>query len=518
MDIEFINKEKALSFNISPLMPISYLRILAQKSFNIPANLLELSYKGTKILKEHNETSLKDYFQKTSFKIIINVNESVEKNNIPSLFNSNNMKTKIIKLIKTNNKKIKSYNLSRSEDSKYEKCEECNNNKVDIFCRDDSKFICLNCKKEKHNEHKCIEIEKGNIENCFYLYKKILINEINIEEENLKNLLKTDKEKILNKKLEKMYKSISNLLEQINKIILIYPSSPVENFININCNNIRKTIYSINENNQLINSFSFKDKIKYFKELQNEDLNIDNLRKDIESNIKKYYLLDLLIEIIDKLNYDFNKFSKNIEEIRNQKNLANFQNHLNELINNQKFIFHLNEEKDEEDNNSIIYNGNLEKIYFHKEKKLEYLPIIKNNSSCKNIPILTNFKRDISKEKIKTISNKSNPVIKKNNLNNSSISFSSESSLNNFDNNNNYFSRNILYSKTINHKNDNDEYNRDSFLKLDKFLLNEHDLKNPPKKGKKRDSIRMSIFIKNKMNLQHTRTQIMKIKKRKKKK
>ena len=57
-----------------------------------------------------------------------------------------------------------------------------------------------------------------------------------------------------------MYKSISKLLQQINNIMLIYPSSPIENFVNINCQNIRKTIYSINENNQLINSFSFKDK------------------------------------------------------------------------------------------------------------------------------------------------------------------------------------------------------------------------------------------------------------------
>ena len=118
MDIELINKEKSLSFNISPLMPISYLRILSYKSFNIPDYLLELSYKGTKILKEDNETSLKDYFQKTSFKITINVSETELKNNIRSVLNRNNMKTKIIKLIKTNSKKLKSYNLSRSEDSK----------------------------------------------------------------------------------------------------------------------------------------------------------------------------------------------------------------------------------------------------------------------------------------------------------------------------------------------------------------------------------------------------------------
>ena len=514
MDIELINKEKSLSFNISPLMPISYLRILAYKSFNIPDYLLELSYKGTKILKEDNETSLKDYFQKTSFKITINVSETELKNNIRSVLNRNNMKTKIIKLIKTNSKKLKSYNLSRSEDSKYEKCEECNNNIVDIFCRDDCKFICLNCKKEKHKEHKFIQIEKGNIENCFYLYKKNLINEINIEEENLKNLLKQDKEKILNKKLENMYKSISKLLQQINNIMLIYPSSPIENFVNINCQNIRKTIYSINENNQLINSFSFKDKKNYFKELQNEDFNIDNIRKDIESNIKKYSLLNLLIEIIDKLYNGFDNFSKNIEEIRNKKNILDFQININELIDNQKLIFHLEDEKEEDD--SLLYNGNLEKIYFHKEKKFEKLPIIRTNLSSKNMPVLINFNKDFSNKRIKAISNKSIPIMKKNNLNISN-SFSSELSLNNLESNDNYSFRNILYSKTINHEIQNNKYNRDSILKLDKVLLNENDLRLSPKIKKRRDSIRMSIFVKNKMQMKHPATHIMKIKKRKKK-
>ena len=311
-----------------------------------------------------------------------------------------------------------------------------------------------------------------------------------------------------------MYKSISKLLQQINNIMLIYPSSPIENFVNINCQNIRKTIYSINENNQLINSFSFKDKKNYFKELQNEDFNIDNIRKDIESNIKKYSLLNLLIEIIDKLYNGFDNFSKNIEEINNKKKILDFQININELIDNQKLIFHLEDEKEEDD--SLLYTGNLEKIYFHKEKKFEKLPIIKTNLSSKNMPVLINFNKDFSNKRIKAISNKSIPIMKKNNLNISN-SFSSELSLNNLESNDNYSFRNILYSKTINHEIQNNKYNRDSILKLDKVLLNENDLRLSPKIKKRRDSIRMSIFVKNKMQMKHPATHIMKIKKRKKK-
>ena len=134
------------------------------------------------------------------------------------------------------------------------------------------------------------------------------------------------------------------------------------------------------------------------------------------------------------------------------------------------------------------------------------------------MPVLINFNKDISKKKIKTISNKSIPIIKKKNIDNSSNSFSSELSLNNVESNDNYSFRHILYSKTYNHKTKIDDYKRDSILKLDKVLLNENDLKYSPKIKRKKDSIRMSIFVKNKMQMKHPATHIMKIKKRKKKK
>ena len=206
--------------------------------------------------------------------------------------------------------------------------------------------------------------------------------------------------------------------------------------------------------------------------------------------------------------------SKNIEEIRNKTNILDFQININELIDNQKLIFHLEDEKEEDD--SLLYTGNLEKIYFHKEKKFEKLPIIRTNLSSKNMPVLINFNKDFSNKRIKAISNKSIPIMKKNNLNISN-SFSSELSLNNLESNDNYSFRNILYSKTINHEIQNNKYNRDSILKLDKVLLNENDLRLSPKIKKRRDSIRMSIFVKNKMQMKHLATHIMKIKKRKKK-
>ena len=74
MEVELINNENSFVFNISPLMQISYLRTLSQKSFNIPENLINLSYQNINIEKQYNDTSLKEYF-KTSSRIIIRVSE-----------------------------------------------------------------------------------------------------------------------------------------------------------------------------------------------------------------------------------------------------------------------------------------------------------------------------------------------------------------------------------------------------------------------------------------------------------
>ncbi len=44
MDVTLTHKNNSFVYNISPLMPISYLRTLAHKSFNIPEYLVNLTY------------------------------------------------------------------------------------------------------------------------------------------------------------------------------------------------------------------------------------------------------------------------------------------------------------------------------------------------------------------------------------------------------------------------------------------------------------------------------------------
>ena len=87
MDIEISYKDKSLEFNISPYMPIAYIRTLAFKTFKIPEQNIELNFKGIKIEQKYYETYLKDYFPK-SLKINIIITENENKNPIKFLLSS----------------------------------------------------------------------------------------------------------------------------------------------------------------------------------------------------------------------------------------------------------------------------------------------------------------------------------------------------------------------------------------------------------------------------------------------
>ena len=202
MDIEISYKDKSLEFNISPYMPIAYIRTLAFKTFKIPEQNIELNFKGIKIEQKYYETYLKDYFPK-SLKINIIITENENKNPITFLLSStrstSTFKTRKMEKFYQEKKinltsKLRSHydNVLNIDGTKKMKCEECKENEVNYYCREDSKFICSNC-KIYHEEHKCIDIKKGNIEQCGYLYKKILINELLIHEENLYSILEKNK-------------------------------------------------------------------------------------------------------------------------------------------------------------------------------------------------------------------------------------------------------------------------------------------------------------------------------------
>ena len=494
MDIELIYNDKSFKSNISPLMPIGYLRRIAVKSFNIPDFLIELSYNGTKIEKKYNETFLKDYFPNNLSVIYINVIEIETKKNFKSILNltkSSSLRTlKISRLIQKEKDLIKKkylhFNTLNENGAKIGKCIECNDNIIEFYCRENSKFICSICKKQ-FKECKFIEIEKGNIEQLFNLYKKILIDELKIEEENLRILIKKTKMYELNYNIDKLYKLINQIREQEKKFTDYYPCIPLKNISLSNFITIKKNIYSVEDNSK--QPFNIKDKKKYFKELQKEDFLIDSLRKDIESIEKKYHLKELFAKIIYSYYDKLNTLYEELENLWNEKrqNIFILTSELEDIIESYKKNFNL--ENYYFSKKPAFESKKLYEIFLYKNK---VLPTVKNS---RNYPILKNFfNTNYSENELNLLSN--------------DIDSSSES---------NYSSKGFNSLRNASSYRENYMNNFESDLKLDNILLTDKNIEqlNIPHK---KDSIRMSIFIKNKIKMDNLNpVKLMKLKKKKKK-
>ena len=505
MDIEISYKDKSFEFNISPYMPIAYIRSLAYKTFKIPEQNIELNFRGVKIEQKYNETYLKDYFP-TSLKINIIITENENKNPIKFLLSSTRSSStfksrkfdKFDKKINITSKLRSNNNILNIDGTKKMKCEECNENEVNYYCREDCKFICLNC-KIYHEEHKCIEIKKGNIEQCGYLYKKILINDLLIQEENLFLILEKNKSNHLRDNIEELYDIISKLLHLKNDIIDFYPCTPIDKLKEIDFKKFKHDIFSIENNSE--EPFNYKDKKTYFKELQKEDFLIDDLKKDIESVQKKYKIQDLFLKIILNFLFNLKKLYSELSKLWKEKrlNIIEYKSDLDDLIESQKKIFNIdNFENNIENpiNNTNDYEEyNIEKVLF-ENKKNKVLPRI---TRVLNFPVLTNFNslaksRNVSDNKLT--------------LNSYDLDLSSFKTINLGHNNNNKLKtfKRGLSKKSLN----------DSFSRLDHILLNEKDLDLYPKKPPRKQSIRLSFYTKNKTH-KVTPAEIMKIKKKKKK-
>ena len=477
MNIELNYKEKSFEFNISPLMPIAYLRRIAIKSFKIPENLIELKFNGMIIEKKYNETYLKDYFNNNKSKIKINVIE----NNYSSFYIKADNFNKLIDkdLIK------KKYLNNFIKEKKIGKCNICNENIIEYFCRENIKFICSNCKK-KYKDFKFLEIKNYNFEQLGNLYKKQLINELEIEEENLRILIKKHKRIEINKLIDELYKFLNKVLNQEKNFLEFYPCIPLENIINTNFKEMKKKIYSIENNSK--DKFNYKDKKEFFLNLQKEDFIIDNLRKDIKSIEKKYNLQDLFIKILESYLDKLKNLSEELNNLWEEKrnNFFNFINELEDLIETQKKNFNL-ENYYKKNFNTSFNEKDFEEILFNKKNKVLNI--------SRNLPILKNYSNTYEKN----LSEDLNFLI--NDLDSSSESFYS-----------------LKGYKSI--KNSEKNIKRSSILKLDKKLLNEEQLSlfSNNNSGRK-SSIRMSIFVQNKMKMNNilSPSKLMKLKKKKKK-
>jgi hypothetical protein len=243
MDVVLCYKQSSLLFNISPYMPILYIRKLANKTFKIPQFALNLIYEGIKINNKDNEKTLKEYFGNIP-SIVINIGENESQLNFKSLLSKTTKSIIKDNLMKNTdiiyNKEIK-FNIPQTIKKRnksdfligqnntisfFEKdnCQECLKNSILFYCRDDNSFLCQNCKEKKHKNHLNLFIDKNNITQCFYIYQKQLIDKIKEQEELIYNLSYKEKSHEDKTKLEELINLLQKIYDKEQKILNCYPT------------------------------------------------------------------------------------------------------------------------------------------------------------------------------------------------------------------------------------------------------------------------------------------------------
>ena len=303
MDITLSYKGNTFLYNVSSLMPISYLRTLAHKSFKIPEKLINLSYQDSNIDKQYNDYLLKEFFK--SNHLLINVSEGEQKTVYQNFISNTNISSfkssKVMKLVRDEKiiKKRFDISLNHEEIKNKEKCQECNKRDIEYFIRESNIFICKICKNNNHSKEKFIILEKGNFKQCGYFYQKNLIEEINNKEKEIKNLIEKSSEERLNKIIEDVYDILDKMSEQERDIMENFPCVSLDIINEIDFSEMKRKIYSINDKIKNKDPYNLDGLKVFFQELHNEDVNLDSLRHNIDSVQKQFYFQDNIIGIVE---------------------------------------------------------------------------------------------------------------------------------------------------------------------------------------------------------------------------
>ncbi len=563
MDVVLCYNQLSLLFNISPYMPISYLRKLASKTFKIPDFALNLIYEDKKITKQYNEQSLKDYFGNITT-IVIKINENETQINIQQLFTTTRsiQNKKIVKNIETiepfSKKEIKfpinnipqkilkrrnksDFSIGQNNTISYfekDNCQECLKNPVICYCRDDNSFLCQNCKNKKHIKHKIINIERNNIEQCFYVYQKILIEELKEQEDIIYKLSFKEKNHDDKKKTEELIQLLQKIFDKEQKILNFYPSLPLEIFLEKDYTEIKRNIFDLKDKVENKNLYSYKDKLDAFNSLQIKDMEIRDSQTDINAIKTKIRFSQVIISVIESIKNSLLKVYKDMKQILNE----NKMNPIGLVIDLKKFML-----KQEQNFDFVLDEINETEINENEEefeeflRKTKYNRIITDNDLSNNIqklPLLKTFSNqsitnsiDSSKYENSSTQNLKSDILKLDLNSNFSHSSDDKSKKerNNFSPiNTSHTLKNkssILASQTLNNRsrNNNRKINKDEYevemknirdFRLSRALLN-NDGSNKITDIKK-ESIRLSIFLKNKNKIKSP-IGFMKVRKKKKK-
>jgi hypothetical protein len=216
--------------------------------------------------------------------------------------------------------------ITTSNEPKLNFCLECSDEKVNFYCRNCNNFICKNCYKKNHLNHKIIIIEKGNINQALLKYQKNLINDLNEDENKLFHLLNKDQKDFTNlikNLVEEIKNEFFNFAKAGEKILKIYPNFDYFDKINQKYfikekKKILNEFENLNEKNDYFQDFNINKNKNKFLNLQKYELILKDLKKNIENINYKCQFKYLFISLLDHIKNEFQNLIKDIEKLNNK--------------------------------------------------------------------------------------------------------------------------------------------------------------------------------------------------------
>ena len=432
--------------------------------------------------------------------ILLNDNNKNKFNNLLNSFVNNKYNRNKNNLILNKNFKTFDSDLNQNDNKLIDYCMECFKNEINFYCRDDNKFICLNCQKKNHLNHKILFIDGGNICQCGYKYQKALIKDYQNSENECKKLLIKDEENttdLINESIKKLKKSIVNLAEKGQKILNIYPSFDI--IENSNTNKIfyneKVKIYSFMSMIKNKNSYSLNENKLVFDKLQTHEKNylklneeIDNLRTKCEFKQMFVSILEYFKKILDNLADELKNIDKNFNDKMEESKIIqdSFLKNIKMLINKQKKDYNIEltlPELNTNQNNNKINNKIRDSLMLdenkHKQKLkilqsfLENVNSVNKNKSNEHLEIINKIRSSLELNDTKAIQELANNITitssnnsERSNSNNSERSSKSQKSSESKNENNNNVINNILNKNNSNNSSilSNKNYSKQSSL------------------------------------------------------
>lgn len=399
-------KKKNLSFMIDKT---SSLYSLKGKIFKLiyPIKQIRIFYKEKLLTEEDDNLSIESYFKNLMFiqLRIVEIKSLEEANsiNLSSVNNSNlNILNKNLTKAKFKLSSSKKMQTISAISEKKPMCR-CNQNQIDVFCRDCNAFNCFNCLEE---ENTCFNHNILNFNNNLDL---TLLNYINLVDKNVEIALKNIQEVKSNLQQNKLVFLIkefkSDLIEKLHTFFDLSinyiknnflekesfsasASSSSFNILSLTVKGKEALLKQIKEDNLILKSqikiLSFYQAENLFTKINLADKNLSLMLETLKKYKEKLFVAEKLNSIFQNINT-----SLDVALLFNQK----------EPFNNSFFI-NSNDNKDNDKDNDKDLNSELSnKNTLNLNSEIKFSDLKKN----KIIKIKTNKAKNLSRQDLPNI-------------------------------------------------------------------------------------------------------------------